>query len=419
MSNRVALERLEKLGPLPLVVGITGHRDLCDEDVGPLEDQVRSLLQETQRCYPHTPLLLLSSLAEGAERLAARVGLAMGLRLMVPLPMRRDVYQAGFSSPSSRQEFQDLLCRAERWFELLPAPGNEAHDLASAGEAREHQCASAGAYIALHSQILIALWDGVDVSKSNTPGGTAQVVRFRLNGVPAPYAPTRGLLEDAEKGPLIHIITPRRSNPRPCDVPFTRRVLYPYGVALGQRRPADVHAPAHTNTSPRESAASARIYNRTNERMQKFNRDAVEQQQSLHRAFAKSAASLLPVSLQPFGQRVVSSQATASGASDELAANVDELSPPARSTLSHYAVADALSVHFAGLMSRTLKRGFISVFVAALCFNLFHSLPPFYAVHDVTFSAQQNTAPTANAAARQRRAAQCRERLDGDSQGIL
>ena len=58
------------LGPLPLVIGITGHRDLREEDRRGLEEGIRRIFAELRDRYPHTPLILLSSLAEGADRLS-------------------------------------------------------------------------------------------------------------------------------------------------------------------------------------------------------------------------------------------------------------------------------------------------------------------------------------------------------------
>src|SRR5437773_400418 len=62
---------------LPLVIGITGHRDLRGEDRAALEQQVRGIFMDLRNRYPATPLYLLSPLAEGADRLVARVALNM------------------------------------------------------------------------------------------------------------------------------------------------------------------------------------------------------------------------------------------------------------------------------------------------------------------------------------------------------
>ena len=68
---------------LPLVIGVTGHRDLRDQDVAKIEQQVAAVIAELRRDYlgseGETPIIVLSALAEGADRLVARVAIAHGV----------------------------------------------------------------------------------------------------------------------------------------------------------------------------------------------------------------------------------------------------------------------------------------------------------------------------------------------------
>src|SRR3989304_6042032 len=117
----------------PIVVGVTGHRDLRPADIGRLSSGVSQFFRGLQARYPHTPLVLLSPLAEGADRLAAEVAVKMGVRLIVPLPMPRQLYEMDFLPPralprpeeaeSAAAEFRRLLEAAEEWFELPLLPG--------------------------------------------------------------------------------------------------------------------------------------------------------------------------------------------------------------------------------------------------------------------------------------------------------
>src|SRR5216684_3311424 len=81
---------------LPLVIGVTGHRDLRDRDVPRLEQEIAGILDGLRRDYlgggEETPIIILSALAEGADRLVARVGLAKGARLIAPLPIPLEEY---------------------------------------------------------------------------------------------------------------------------------------------------------------------------------------------------------------------------------------------------------------------------------------------------------------------------------------
>lgn len=92
----------------PLLIGITGHRDLRSEDEPLLREQLRSIFSTLRARYRSTPFLLLSSLAEGADRLAARVALECGAELCTVLPMPLDYYMRDFTSDHSIEEFQEL-----------------------------------------------------------------------------------------------------------------------------------------------------------------------------------------------------------------------------------------------------------------------------------------------------------------------
>ena len=54
---------------VPVVVGVTGHRVLRGEDRSALRQAVRTELKKLQALCPHSPLVLLTSLAEGADLL--------------------------------------------------------------------------------------------------------------------------------------------------------------------------------------------------------------------------------------------------------------------------------------------------------------------------------------------------------------
>ena len=196
-KNKIAgFDRTEVLAPL--VIGVTGHRDLREETVPQLEQKIKEIFLQLHKDYPATPLVLISALAEGADRLAADVALSpqLGVRLIVPLPMPIDLYEQDFDrvsvletplgavvvEDSTREEFRALLGRAANCFVLNLAEGNTLQSISRPGPERDRQYEVVGRYIAQQSQILIALWDGVE---SDRVGGTASVVRYQREGVPA------------------------------------------------------------------------------------------------------------------------------------------------------------------------------------------------------------------------------------------
>jgi hypothetical protein len=73
-SSRSALEFFSGFGDLaPLLIGVTGHRDLRSEDEDALRRQVELLFSRLQAEWepsaPSAPIVLLTALAKGADQL--------------------------------------------------------------------------------------------------------------------------------------------------------------------------------------------------------------------------------------------------------------------------------------------------------------------------------------------------------------
>ncbi len=163
---------------VPLVVGVTGHRDLVLEEYSSIKASIRRFLLELRGEYPELPLLLMTPLAEGADRIAAEVAHELGIPILLLLPMPRQLYQSDFQG-DSLMEFHSLMELGEV-VELPLLPGTDRDDVARPGRARDKQYAQLGAYLAAHSHILLAVWDG---KASAAPGGTGHVVQFHQHDV--------------------------------------------------------------------------------------------------------------------------------------------------------------------------------------------------------------------------------------------
>ena len=167
-------------GRVPITIGVTGHRIIDSHD----PDLCKAVARECAALrgkYPSTPFVILSPLAEGADRLVARIAMEAPLcaSLIAILPTRRTDYETDFGSDESRAEFAELLSRAELVVEL-PFAGDG--DWRTDETLRPPYYAKVGGVIAEYSQILFALWDGLP---ARGPGGTASVVEWFQRG----YAP--------------------------------------------------------------------------------------------------------------------------------------------------------------------------------------------------------------------------------------
>ena len=149
-------------------IGVTGHRFLTamDKISAGIEKALRWIEQE----YPGESLTVVSSLAEGADRLVAHHILKRtGAQLIAPLPLARTKYMDDFASTESKEEFLDLIAAAD---EVVEPPEGE-----SRGAYQE-----AGDYVLNHCDVLLTVWDGKSVQGH---GGTAHIVeQARMRGLP-------------------------------------------------------------------------------------------------------------------------------------------------------------------------------------------------------------------------------------------
>jgi hypothetical protein len=165
----------QSTGLIPFVVGVTGHRDLREEDLPALRQAVRSVLEQIAAPLRNTPILLLTALAEGADQIAAEVALDIGIEIAVVLPMALKNYLTTLSTDKARKDFHTLNDQAIHRI-VLPAPhADHDHakpDAASDKDLEHRPYRQLAAYLARHSHSLIALWDG----SVGEPGGTFEVL---------------------------------------------------------------------------------------------------------------------------------------------------------------------------------------------------------------------------------------------------
>jgi len=204
---------------VPLIVAVTGHRDLVAREVPEIRVQVSEFLNRLLAHYPERGVTVMSSLAEGADQLVAEEALQLGIPVIAPLPMPREIYVTDFETAAAREKFMTLLSQATEVFELPVMPGNTAESIVDHGDDRTRQYAQLGVFLCAHCHILLALWDGKYPEKL---GGTGQVVRFHHEDVMPGYIPSsetsRLILADDESDLVYHIVCSRdRADGQPAD----------------------------------------------------------------------------------------------------------------------------------------------------------------------------------------------------------
>ncbi|MCU1369694.1 MAG: hypothetical protein JWO77_888 [Ilumatobacteraceae bacterium] len=144
-------------------MGVTGHRDLArtDEVAAAVDVALDHLVDETV-----TSLVVVSALAEGADRIVAERVLARpGGRLVALLPLDPADYVRDFADVASVQAFTDLLAAADEHEVVRGAPTDDG--------TREAAYERAGHAMLDRIDVLLALWDG---EPSKGRGGTAEMV---------------------------------------------------------------------------------------------------------------------------------------------------------------------------------------------------------------------------------------------------
>ena len=204
MTAMHAQKSLDTLAAIPVVVGVSGHRDLIAADTGALRSRVREELKQIASLAKHSPRLLLTALAVGADQLVAQEALDLGWSLVAVLPMPLADFEQDFESPDELKTFRQLLERCCARYEI---PWADCLD-ADISDRRDQQYRNQGIVVARQSQVVLALWDGIP----RGPGacGTALVGwrergdRRALRGSshhrtrPSPLAPSHHCFQTAQ-----------------------------------------------------------------------------------------------------------------------------------------------------------------------------------------------------------------------------
>lgn len=126
-------------------------------------DAIREVANNSRNKPAELALVVVSALAEGADRIVARVGLRRGWKLQAVLPFARNEYEQDFATSESRREFYALLSAAHTVSELTrPRDANAVAGYVAVGKE-----------LVNNADLLVAIWDG---EPARGPGGTAHVV---------------------------------------------------------------------------------------------------------------------------------------------------------------------------------------------------------------------------------------------------
>lgn len=183
---------------IPISLGVTGHRDIRDEDMPSLRAAIRQRLEKLLTEFPHSDFNLYNGLATGADSLFFDVASTFDrIKITAVLPFAEDEYRVDFVTLEETQGFDARL-------ELANKILNASEGLVL--RRRNDGYVNVGQLIVERAQILFCLWDGTGASKPQ-PGGTAHVFQMAKHGVKNHNSVTGG-----ERAQIEHLFALRQSN---------------------------------------------------------------------------------------------------------------------------------------------------------------------------------------------------------------
>jgi hypothetical protein len=202
--------------PIPVVVGVAGHRAIDPGSIAAVSKAVRDILSQLKiefGCALH----VLTALAEGADQLVAEIAEELCISVIAVLPMPLGLYRTRIAS-GHLDKFDQSWERASLKLEL-PLVVGSGNTMNPAFDTLHYE--QLGVFVARRSHILLALWEGPERADTTAlpvqPGGTADVLRMRFDVQRVlPVYHHSHLFERAgspldapHADPVLQIVTPR------------------------------------------------------------------------------------------------------------------------------------------------------------------------------------------------------------------
>lgn len=111
---------------LPLLVGVTGHRDICPSALPAIRGRVREILENLISLYGLSQLHVLIGMAEGADLEVAEIAADLGLARVQLFPTTIEQHQKTLS-PSALERYATLQEHHPALLEIVlppPSPQN-------------------------------------------------------------------------------------------------------------------------------------------------------------------------------------------------------------------------------------------------------------------------------------------------------
>ena len=184
-----AMSAASDFEPWPYAIGVTGHRPhkLNLDALPRIASDIGAAFDAIAAQHPGRTFVCVTSLAEGADTMAAEAALARGWSLVAPLPFPPELYALDFAEGAPRDTFHALLAKAEHFV----CRSDRSDDVAG-------YSAASAAMLDL-ADTLVAVWDG---APTDALGGAYDTLNQALKrGIPALRVDARAELPPAPVTP--------------------------------------------------------------------------------------------------------------------------------------------------------------------------------------------------------------------------
>jgi hypothetical protein len=175
---KLEASQLQNSALRPFVVGLIGHRDLLDAEINHLQAAFDEYIEKILDTLKFTPILVLTSLAEGADRLAQRSKFRNQIKICSVLPFSLPEYSKDFLGRVKRAEFKTSIDDSDYVISFEPKSSSIQMSVSERNKAYR-DCAQ---WICDKSNSLYAVWDG---NTSRGVGGTGDTVKYRIRNITA------------------------------------------------------------------------------------------------------------------------------------------------------------------------------------------------------------------------------------------
>lgn len=172
---------MEHLGKIPVVVGVTGHLNICADERDSLKSKVKTALQSVVNFLENsdTPIVMLCGMARGADMLCAQAAFEMDIPVYAVLPFCEQRFYGTFGDSSDRDSLYPYLGKCARVIQTPDIEQNKDWFMRETDlDEDSYWYRQVGIYIAEHSHITLALWDGNPAKAFGC--GTAEVIKFAI-----------------------------------------------------------------------------------------------------------------------------------------------------------------------------------------------------------------------------------------------